>query len=86
MATHAKHMQATGKLQNQIRNPYVVRGAMIGGFALVAYSAQYGSSGIMTFIVNHDGVVYEKDLGPKTNATAQVMTKFNSDKTWKKLD
>jgi DUF2950 family protein len=64
---------------------YVVRGTMIGGFALVAYPAQYGSSGIMTFIVNHDGVVYEKDLGPKTAATAQSMTKFNPDKTWKKL-
>jgi hypothetical protein len=64
---------------------YVVRGKMIGGFALVAYPAQYGSSGIMTFIVNHDGVVYEKDLGPKTAAIAQSMTKFNPDKTWKKL-
>jgi hypothetical protein len=64
---------------------YVVRGKMIGGFALVAYPAQYGSSGIMTFIVNHDGVVYEKDLGPNTAATAQSMTKFNPDKTWKKL-
>ena len=65
---------------------YVVRGKMIGGFALVAYPAQYGSSGIMTFIVNHDGVVYEKDLGPNTAATAQSMTKFNPDKTWKKLE
>jgi hypothetical protein len=64
---------------------YVVRGTMIGGFALVAYPAQYGSSGIMTFIVNHDGVVYEKDFGPKTTAMAQSMTKFNPDKTWKKL-
>ena len=42
---------------------YMVRGQMIGGFAMVAYPAQYGSSGIMTFIVNHDGVVYQKDLG-----------------------
>ena len=64
---------------------YVVRGKMIGGFALVAYPAQYGVSGIMTFIVNHDGVVYEKDLGPNTAATAQSMTKFNPDKTWKQL-
>jgi len=64
---------------------YVVRGKMIGGFALVAYPAQYGSSGIMTFIVNHDGVVYEKDFGPKTAATVQSMTKFNPDKTWKQL-
>jgi hypothetical protein len=64
---------------------YVVRGKMIGGFALVAYPAQYGVSGIMTFIVNHDGVVYEKDFGPNTAATAQSMTKFNPDKTWKQL-
>jgi len=64
---------------------YVVRGKMIGGFALVAYPAQYGSSGIMTFMVNHDGVVYEKDLGPNTAAMAQAMTKFNPDKTWKRV-
>jgi len=64
---------------------YVVRGQMIGGFALVAYPAQYGSSGIMTFIVNHDGVVYEKDLGSHTASMAQSMLKFNPDETWKKL-
>ena len=64
---------------------YVVRGQMVGGFAMVAYPAQYGSSGIMTFIVNHDGVVYQKDLGPRTAALAQSMTKFNPDETWKKL-
>ena len=64
---------------------YVVRGKMIGGFAMVAYPAQYGSSGITTFIVNHDGVVYQKDLGPNTTALAQSMTKFNPDETWKKL-
>jgi hypothetical protein len=63
---------------------YVVRDQMIGGFALVAYPAQYGSSGIMTFIVNHDGTVYEKDLGPDTTARAQSMTRFNPDETWKK--
>jgi hypothetical protein len=64
---------------------YVVRGQMIGGFAMVAYPAQYGSSGIMTFIVNHDGVVYQKDFGPRTAALAHDMTKFNPDETWKKL-
>jgi len=64
---------------------YVVRGQMIGGFAMVAYPAQYGSSGIMTFIVNHDGVVYQKDLGPHTADLAHAMTKFNPDETWKKL-
>jgi hypothetical protein len=61
---------------------YVVHGLMIGGFALVAWPMQYGSSGIKTFIVNHDGVVYEKDLGPTTGTVAKAMTRFNPDKTW----
>ena len=63
---------------------YVVRGKMIGGFALVAYPAQYGASGITTFIVNHEGVVYQKDLGPNTTALAQSITQFDPDETWKK--
>src|SRR5262245_51775237 len=62
---------------------YVVRGKMVGGFGMVAYPAQYGNSGVMTFVVSHDGVVYEKDLGPNTAQTAASMTKFNPDKTWK---
>jgi len=64
---------------------YMVRDQMIGGFAMVAYPAQYGSSGIMTFIVNHDGVVYQKDLGPNTTAIAQSIMQFNPDETWEKL-
>jgi len=64
---------------------YVVRGNMIGGFAFVAYPAQYGSSGIMTFIVNHDGVVYQKNLGRNTDKAAQAMKLFNPDSTWKKV-
>jgi hypothetical protein len=63
---------------------YVVRGKMIGGFALVAYPASYGGSGIMTFIVSHEGVVYQKDLGPGTSAIASKMTKFNPDASWKR--
>jgi hypothetical protein len=65
---------------------YVVKGKMIGGFALVAYPAQYGASGIMTFIVNHDGVVYQKDLGKNTEKTTQAMKRFNPDRTWKKVE
>jgi hypothetical protein len=65
---------------------YVVRGQMIGGFALVAYPAQYGVSGVMTFIVNQDGVVYEKDLGPTTATLAGAMKAFNPDKSWAKSD
>jgi len=65
---------------------YVVKGKMIGGFALVAYPAEYGASGIMTFIVNHDGVVYQKDLGEDTEKIAKAMTAFDPDGTWKKAE
>lgn len=65
---------------------YMVRGKMIGGFALVAYPARYWSSGIMTFIVNHDGVIYQKDLGKNTEKTALSMKLFNPDTTWKKVE
>ena len=65
---------------------YVARGAMIGGFALVAYPAVYGSSGVVTFLVNHDGVLYEKDLGRDTAAIAQRMSKFDPDSTWKRVE
>ena len=62
---------------------YVVKGEMIGGFALVAFPAEYGVSGILTFIVNQRGIVYSKDLGPNTMALARQMIAFNPDKTWK---
>jgi hypothetical protein len=62
---------------------YVVNGHMIGGFALVAFPAEYGVSGIMTFIVNHDGVVYQKDLGPRTAELARKMALFDPDPSWK---
>ena len=64
---------------------YVVRGKMIGGFALVAYPAQYGNSGVMTFLVNHQGTIYEKDLGPQTAGIAAGMTAFNPDSTWQRV-
>jgi Protein of unknown function (DUF2950) len=65
---------------------YVVKNKMIGGFAVVAYPAAYGSSGVMTFVVNHEGVVYEKDLGKNTAKTANAMKAFDPDKTWKKAE
>ena len=65
---------------------YVVKGKMIGGFALVAWPAEYGNSGVMTFIVNHNGTVYEKDLGQRTAQVAAGMTVYNPDNTWKKVD
>jgi hypothetical protein len=61
---------------------YVVNGKMIGGFALVAWPAEYGASGIGTFIINHEGVVYEKDLGAATAMQARQLTRFNPDKSW----
>lgn len=64
---------------------YLAHGKMMGGFALVAYPAQYGVSGVMTFIVNQDGVVYQKDLGPNSAAMARAMRNFNPDATWKKV-
>jgi len=62
---------------------YLVKGNMIGGFALVAYPAEYGNSGIMTFIVNHDGKVFEKNLGKDTATVASSMKEYNPDSTWK---
>jgi hypothetical protein len=61
---------------------FTVKGSMIGGFALIAAPAEYLVTGVKTFIVSHDGVVYEKDLGPDTLSVAKAMTRFNPDKTW----
>jgi Protein of unknown function (DUF2950) len=63
---------------------YVVDGKMIGGFALVAYPARWGSSGVMTFICNHEGVVFEKNLGKDSLAIASKMDVYNPDGTWAK--
>jgi hypothetical protein len=65
---------------------YVVKGKMIGGFALVAWPAEYGNSGVMTFVVNHAGTVYQKDLGGKTDFVGKRMIQFDPDQTWKKVD
>jgi hypothetical protein len=65
---------------------YIVNGKMILGFGLVAYPAQYGSSGIMTFIVNQNGTIYQKDLGKNTDKTAAAMTLYDPDETWKRID
>ncbi|MBL9141046.1 MAG: DUF2950 family protein, partial [Phycisphaerae bacterium] len=65
--------------------PYVVNGRQIGGFACVASPAEYGNSGIMTFIVNQDGVVYERDLGANTAQQARNMKVFNPGAGWNKV-
>jgi DUF2950 family protein len=64
---------------------YMVSGNMVGGFALVAYPAQYRSSGLMTFLVNHQGIIYEKDLGWRTIDIALGMTSFDPDRTWRRV-
>lgn len=65
---------------------YVVKGKMMGGFALIAYPAEYGNSGVMTFLVNHAGTVYQKDLGRRTGSIAKRLELFDPDQTWKKVD
>jgi len=65
---------------------FMVGGAMIGGFGLAAAPAEYRVTGVMTFIVGPDGVVYQKDLGPDTLKTFQSMDKYNPDKTWKETE
>lgn len=63
---------------------YVVRDQMIGGFAVIAYPADYGNSGVMTFIVSHDGVVFSKDLGADTAKVASAITQYDPDGGWKR--
>lgn len=63
---------------------YLVNGKLFGGFAVIAYPAKYGVSGVMSFLVNHDGVVYEADLGKDTPAAAAKLTRFDPDKRWRK--
>jgi hypothetical protein len=65
---------------------YVANGKMTGGFAFVAYPAEYRSSGVMTFIVNRDGIVYQKDLGPQTAIRAGALTQYDPEATWKKVE
>lgn len=78
-------LKAQGKNAKGGAFDYVTKGNMILGFGLVAYPAKYGSSGIMTFMVNQEGVIYQKDLGSKTAKAAKI-TKFDPDKTWKKVE
>jgi hypothetical protein len=65
---------------------YLVKDNLIGGFAVAAYPAAYGSSGVMTFMVSHDGVVYEKNLGKNTAKAAKAMISFDPDRSWKAVE
>jgi len=80
-----KILSAQGKNAPGGAYDYVVKDRMIGGFALVAYPAQYGVTGVMTFIVNQDGVVYQKNLGKNTTKTTGLMKAFDPDDSWKKV-
>jgi hypothetical protein len=65
---------------------YVIKGVMIGGFALIAVPVEYGVSGLKTFIVSHDGIVYEKDMGPDSLNVAKGIERFDPDRTWNRTD
>jgi len=80
-----KILTAQGKNAPGGAYDYIIKGNMIGGFGLVAYPAKYGVSGIMTFVINHEGVVYEKNLGEDTVNMARKLPLFDPDKTWKKM-
>jgi Protein of unknown function (DUF2950) len=78
-------LEGQGKAAKGGAHEYVVDGEMTGGFALVAWPVHYDASGLMTFIVNQDGVAYEKDLGPGTQAAVEKITRFDFDETWRKV-
>ena len=65
---------------------YIAGDKMIGGFALVAYPAEYENSGVMTFLVNHEGSVFQKDLGEQTSEIVEGMTEFDPDDTWQRVE
>lgn len=77
-----KVLKGQGKAAPLGEMDFVVKGVMIGGFALIAVPAQYRVTGVKSFMVSHDGVVYEKDLGPKSLDIAKEIERFNPDRTW----
>jgi len=80
-----KIVTAQGSAAPDGAKPYVANGDMSGGFALVAWPAQYDSTGVMTFIVNQDGIVYQRDLGGQTDAEARKIMSYNPDKSWQQV-
>jgi len=75
-----------GEMRAGVRHSYLVDGKMTAGFAFIAYPAEYRSSGVMTFLVKQDGIVYEKDLGPRTGQLAKTLTRYERDGSWRKAD
>ena len=82
---HYKLLTSQGKHAPGGAFDYVAHHRLIGGFAVVAWPVKYGDTGVMTILVSHDGVLYEKDLGPSTAAQARAMTQFDPDSTWQKV-
>ncbi|MBI5099844.1 MAG: DUF2950 domain-containing protein [Nitrospirae bacterium] len=78
-------LKGQGKHAEGGRYNYVVKGKMILGFALVAYPAEYGNSGVMTFMVSQEGIIYQKNLGRDTKRKAEAMKVFDPDKTWQRV-
>jgi hypothetical protein len=79
-------LKAQGPNAEGGQHNYMVKDSMIGGFGLVAFPAHYGTSGVHTFIVNHDGVIYEKDLGNPATSTATTVTRYDPDKSWARVE
>jgi hypothetical protein len=79
---HFHILQAQGPNASGGAMSYVVEGHMTRGFALIAYPATFGDSGVMTFIVNQSGIVFEKNLGPATARIAQKITQYDPDSSW----
>ena len=82
---HFRILTAQGPAAVGGATDYVRNGELSGGFALVAWPAQYDATGIMTFIVNGEGIVFEKDLGQETPASAKAVTRYDPDSTWRKV-
>jgi Protein of unknown function (DUF2950) len=78
--------RARGRTPPGAAKSYSVKGRMTEGVAFVAYPAEYRSSGVMTFIVNQDGIVYQKDLGKKAETLGKSMSQYNPDSSWRKAE
>jgi len=81
-----KILKAQGKDAPGGAFDYVAHGRMIGGFAILAWPVRYGETGVMTFMVNHDGILYETDLGPQTTARAGAIRRFDPGRSWRKVE
>jgi hypothetical protein len=81
-----KVLKGQGKAAPLGELDFVIKGMMIGGFALIAVPAEYGVTGVKTFIVSHDGIVYQKDLGPNSLSIAKATERYDPDKTWQRTN